>query len=508
MTKNPVIVRSCVLRGVDVVPVEIEVSLGPEIPHNTLDFGGVEKASAIESMLGIRSALRLAGFELPRAHMQLSIQTEGHLRIPSLRGLELPIAAGILAASDQIPSGWLDGAVVSGDLELDGSVLPVRGSVSAQLAARAAGGPLITAASAEVIDPVLAGEVLGIGSIGELRAGLDRAVAVAPLQVEAQSPLNPQARVPAGGARALAVAAAGRQGIMASGDARTVADLARALASIMPPMGEGEILEQAMVLSAAGVRLKGALGTRPVREIQFNGDTTTPSLSAIVGGGRPVMPGEVSLAHGGVLLVTGAESLSKTDCLRLSVVRHGEVEIVRADGTCKMPAASTVVAHVGDHPLPEPLMRRAAAGMGGIAPLWVDLSSPESLVPGPTVAELRAEVAAARSHEHGGSPEASEVLARVNRAYTALAGDLSAIAGAICDLDRRDRVESQDLLAAAGLMHDSRSAIVESACAFARQSRESRSAAPVPTTAQLKDALAGIPSRGVDSPAEARRRHV
>lgn len=506
MTENATIVRSCALRGVEAVPVEVEVSLGPGMPR-ALDFAGAWGTALAESRTAIRCALRSAGFELPRAHMQVSIRTAGDLRIPSPRGLELPIAAGILAASGQIPSGWLDGAVLSGALELDGSASPVRGSVSAQLAARDAGVPLVTSATAEVIDPVLAGEVLGIGSIAQLRAGLDRAAPVAPRQVAAMSHLDPQARVPLRAARALA-AAAGRQGIMASGDADTVADLARALASIMPPMGEGEIREQAMVLSAAGKRLEGALGTRPVREIRLHDAAAGASLAAIVGGGRPVAPGEVSLAHGGVLLVADAEGLSKTDCLRLSVVRHGEVEIVRADGICKMPAASTVVARVGDRPLPDPLMRRVAADMSGIAPLWVDLSSPEGLAPGPTVAELRAEVAAARSHEGGESPEASELLARFKRAYPALAGDLSPIAGAICDLDRRDRVELHDLLGGGALMHASRSAIVEPACAFARQLRDSRSAAPAPTAAQLREALAGIPSRGADSPAEGRRRHV
>lgn len=507
MTEERVRVRSCVLRGVEAMPVTVEVGCSPGIPG--MDIVPDRTSMGLsESRMRIRCALRSAGYELPRGRVKVAISPGDLPLTTTLEALELPIAAGILAASRQIPSGWLEGVMVHGGLEVDGSASPARGSVSAQLAAREAGLALLTAASAEVIDPALAGEVLGIGAIGELRAGLDRAVAVEPCRASSAAPLDPQARVPACAAQVLTVAAAGRHGIIASGEAGTVADLARALASIMPPMGGEEVRDRAMVLSAAGMRLDGALGARPVREVRFHDNGARSSLASIVGGGHPVMPGEVSLAHGGVLLVADAEGFSKTDCLRLSVVRHGEVEIVRVDGIYKMPAASTVVARAGDQPLPDPLMRWLASDMGGIAPLWVDLSTPASLEPGPTVAELRAEVAAARTHEHGESPEASGILADVGRAYTALAGDLGRIAGTICDLDRRDLVTVQDLRDAAGLMHGSRAAIAEAVCDAHAHSRGSRPQAPAPTAAQLRDALAGIPARGAGSPAEGRRRHV
>lgn len=510
MSEETVRVRACVLRGIEAVPVTIEVGCSPGIPG--MDIVPDRTSMGLsESRMRIRCALRSAGYELPRGRVTVAISPGDLPGATTLQALELPIAAGILAASRQIPPGWLEGVMVHGGLEMDGSASPSRGSVSAQLAAREAGMALLTAASAEVIDPALAGEVLGIGAIGELRAGLDRAMAVDPRRASTATPLDPQARVPAGAERALAVAARARRGIAACGSAEAVEGVARALASIMPPMGEEEVRTQAMVLSAAGMPLEAALGERPVREIRFRDAAAGPSLASIIGGGRPVAPGEISLAHGGVLLLDGAGELARTTSLAIGYpVMNGVAEIVRYDGVYRMPSAATVVARVGDRPLPDQVMNLSLAKLGAMTPLWVDLSTPASLEPGRTVADLRAEVAAARTHGHGESLEASEILADVGRAERpATVDSLSAIAAAICDLDRRDRVEAGDLRDAVRLMTASRPEIARAICDLDRRDRApSAPCPPAPTSAQLRDALAGIPANGAGAPAEGRRRHV
>lgn len=335
-------VHAACIRGVEACPVTVEVSLSGGIPG--MSIVGMADAAVLEARSRIKCALRAGGFEIPRKSVTVSL-APGDMRKTG-SGLDLPIAIAVLAVSGQIPRRGLDSCLFAGELALEGSVMAVKGEVAYQLLARDLGLSFIGGLMEGHV--AIAGADAGyLDRIGDLRAGVG----------EARRPFRPGAARPAPmeerldfsdvlgqelAKRGIEVAAAGGLGMLMVGPpgaGKTM--LARRMTTILPPLDEQEQQEALCVHSVVGEPTDALLaGERPFRSPHHS-----ISAAGLVGGGRPVRPGEISLAHGGVLFLDElAEFPSSTLQTLRQPMEEGRVRIVRADGSYTFPARFQLLA--------------------------------------------------------------------------------------------------------------------------------------------------------------------
>ncbi len=334
-------VHAACIRGVEAIPVTVEVSMSGGIPG--ISLVGMADSGVLEARGRIRCALRCSGYEIPRRSITVNL-APGDIR-KSGTGFDLPILAAILAASGQIPAAGLDGCLLVGELGLDGTVCPVRGEVAYQLLARDRDLALVTAPG---LGPVSLDGVrrLALPHIGMLRMGIEEAAREQPRVPCDAGPRDALDFSDVIGQevakRGMAIAAAGGLGLLmvgSPGAGKTM--LARRMTTILPAIDEVERQEALCIHSVAGEPLDGLLrGERPFRSPHHS-----VSAAGLIGGGRPVRPGEVSLAHGGVLFL---DELAEFPSHVLQTLRQpieaGEVRIVRADGGLTFPARFQLLA--------------------------------------------------------------------------------------------------------------------------------------------------------------------
>ena len=347
------VVYSRAQAGIGAPLVTVEVHLSGGLP--SLSIVGLPETAVKESKDRVRGALINAGFEFPQRRITINLAPAD---LPKEGGrFDLPIALGILAANGQLPKEPLERHEFLGELALGGGLRPVRGVLPAALAARDAGRALVVArengAEAALVSDaeVVGGEAL-LAVCAHLSGQRPLPLSDPPEEARGRGASSlPDLREVRGqhqARRALEVAAAGGHSLLMFGPPGTGKTLlASRLPSILPPMEEGEALEAAAIASISD----RGLDPERWRERPFRAPHHTASGVALVGGGSHPRPGEISLAHHGVLFL---DELPEFDRRVLEVLREplesGCITISRAARQAEFPARFQLVAAMNPCP--------------------------------------------------------------------------------------------------------------------------------------------------------------
>lgn len=379
------LVMSRALDGLDAPAVRVEVHLANGLPSFTLV--GLVDTEVRESRERVRAALAESGYAFP--HNKRVTVSLAPADLPKESGrFDLPIALGILAAAGLVDARRLEGIEFAGELSLAGALRPVRGALALALAARREGRtralvlPVDSAAEAarvpgldvraathllEVVQSLLGTDEDGAAPAdvhhhgagdgappagafrnGAWSLGLPRVDPPARAAGPAGAPDLRDVRGQAGARRALEIAAAGQHSLLLVGPPGTGKSmLAQRLPSILPPLSDDEALESAAVGGLARAAAEpGAFGCRPVRAPHHSA-----SAVALVGGGSPPRPGEISLAHGGVLFLDELPEFPRSalEALR-EPLETGRITISRAARQAHFPARFQLVAAMNPCP--------------------------------------------------------------------------------------------------------------------------------------------------------------
>nr|WP_207794061.1 YifB family Mg chelatase-like AAA ATPase [Ramlibacter algicola] len=350
-------VRSRALLGLQAPQVTVEVHLANGLPLFTLV--GLADTEVKEARERVRSALLTCGLDFP--HNKRITVNLAPADLPKDSGrFDLPIALGILAASGQIDAGKLEGFEFAGELSLSGELRPVRGALAMSLAQHGIGGGtqvVLPPGSAEeaalvpgarVWRAVHLLDVVGrcLKEPAEPGDGWSRAVAVPPIAT-AVLPDLADVKGQAAARRALEIAAAGGHAVLMVGPPGAGKSmLAQRFAGLLPPMEVREALETAALASLCGRFELERWGMRPTCAPHHSA-----SAVALVGGGSPPRPGEISLAHHGVLFL---DELPEFPRMALEALREpletGHITIARAARRSEFPARFQLIAAMNPCP--------------------------------------------------------------------------------------------------------------------------------------------------------------
>lgn len=333
-------IRSATLLGVDAVPIEVEAELSLGIPNFSVI--GLGSTTIQEARYRIQAALRATKVELPQKRITVNLAPAA-LRKEGA-ALDLPMALALLVAADQLDAGSLEGTLVVGELALNGALRPIRGALSVAALARDRGMrrlivPRENGAEARAIGGL---SVLAPRDLAELLSFLRGESDLPPAEVldaegEEYTVDFRDVRGQRVARRAVEIAAAGGHNLLILGNpgsGKTM--LARRIPTILPPLIPEEQIEVTKVWSAAGLTIGR---TRLLAARPFRAPHHTISEAGLIGGGSSIRPGEVSLAHRGVLFLDEMPEVPRRvlEVMRQPLEDH-EVMISRARSTVRLPA--------------------------------------------------------------------------------------------------------------------------------------------------------------------------
>ena len=343
------------VQGTNAVTITIETHI---IRGDDFMLVGLPDNAVKESQERIRTALLVNGYKYPAGQIVINmapadIKKEG-------AAYDLPLAIGLMAASEQINPAFISDYMMMGELSLDGTLQPIRGALPIALRAKEMGLkgfilPLQNAPEAAVVDGL---DVYGMDNIRDVARFLNREQEVEPLHIDIAGIFNEQTKYDSDFAnvlgqhnvkRALEVAAAGGHNILMVGPPGSGKSMmAKCLPSILPPLTLQEALETTKIHSVAGIKdVKLSLvTTRPFRSPHH-----TVTDVALVGGGQNAMPGEISLAHNGVLFLDELPEFKRS---ALEVMRQPledrKIVISRARISIEYPSTFMLVAAMNPCP--------------------------------------------------------------------------------------------------------------------------------------------------------------